>query len=147
MALNRTQTALGAVLGLSLVCIVAYVTLREQPDTKRIVAPTWARAGFTGSMVPTFRGGERYLIEPAPFQAIRKGDIIVVWWEARSLNVVHRAIDIKRDDKGQTVAIATKGDANQVRDPYLCTESNYVGRAVWPPNGADLSNGVLSPAF
>lgn len=147
MALNRKQTALGAVLGLSFVCLVAYVTMREQPETKRAVAPTWARVGFTGSMVPTFMGGERYLIEAAPFEAIREGDVIVVWWPAKGLNVVHRAISIKRAANGQAVAIVTKGDANQVRDPYLCTPENYVGRAVWPPNSGDSPNGGLPLRF
>jgi len=147
MALNRKQTALGAILGLSLLCVVAYVTLREQPQTKRIIAPTWARVGFTGSMVPTFLGGERYLIESAPFQDVREGDVIVIWWEVKALNVVHRVISIKRDGQGRATAFVTKGDANQVRDPYLCTPDNYVGRAVWPPKSEDQANGSVLHKF
>jgi len=147
MALNRKQTALGAILGLSFLCVMACVKLKEQPETKRIVAPTWARAGFTGSMIPTFQGGERYWLEAAPFQAIQEGDIIVVWWPAKGLNVVHRAIAIRRDAKGHTEAIITKGDANMQRDPYLCTPDNYVGRAIWPPKSENQPNGGVSIRF
>lgn len=147
MALKRTQSALGAILGLSLLCVVAYVTLKDQSENRRIVAPSWARAAFTGSMRPTLMGGERYLIEAAPFEAIREGDVIVVWWQARALNVVHRVISIKRDGQGRNQALVTKGDANQVRDPYLCTPENYVGRAILPPKSPNPANGGLSPAF
>lgn len=143
MALNRKQTALGAVLGLSFVCLVAYVTMREQPETKRAVAPTWARVGFTGSMIPTFQGGERYLIEAAPFQDITEGDVIVIWWEAKARNVVHRVISIKRDGQGRNLAFVTRGDANQVRDPYLCTPENYVGRAVMSTKSESSANGGI----
>lgn len=143
MALKRKQTALGAILGLSFVGIVAYVTLREEPGNQRAVAPTWARAGFTGSMIPTFQGGERYLIEAAPFDDIREGDVIVIWWKGKGLNVVHRVISIKRDANGRNQAFITKGDANLVRDPYLCTPENYVGRAVLPPKSPNPANGGL----
>jgi len=147
MALNRKQTALGAILGLSFVSIVAYVSLREQPDTKRIVAPSWAQAGFTGSMVPTFQGGERYLIAATPFQDVKEGDVIVIWWEAQAKNVVHRVISIKRDGDGRATAFVTKGDANAIRDPYLCTPENYVGRAVWPSKSEESPNGGVLLRF
>lgn len=85
---------------------------------------------MTGSMRPTLQGGEQYFLAEWDFQKVQVGDIIVVWWEGRGLNVIHRVIARKMDGD-RVVGLVTKGDANPERDRVICTPENFVGRAIF----------------
>ena len=103
-----------------------------QPTT-RGHAPGYGIVSFTGSMKPTFQGGEIFGIAKWPFEDVQVGEIIVVWWEGLQINVVHRVIAIRHDRDGKVVGLVTKGDANMSRDHVICTKENFVGLVIWPP--------------
>lgn len=115
---------------LVLLLVLAGCSKLETP--KRAVAPTTAVVGNTGSMRPTLQGGEIYFLAEWEFEKLQVGDIIVVWWEGRGLNVIHRIIAVRRS--GDRIdGYVTKGDANPERDPVLCTRENFVGKAIFDP--------------
>lgn len=92
---------------------------------ERIVAPADTTVKNTGSMEPTFTGGERIHIAPINIRDVREGDIVVTYWEGRELNTMHRVIGIR--NVGGTIGLVTKGDANLERDPHITTAAELVG--------------------
>lgn len=88
----------------------------------RIIAPTTSLVGDTGSMFPLLRGGDAVQIVRCPFQSIQPGQVVVVWWPSRRINVIHRVIAIRPGG-----ALVTKGDANIDRDAHITTEADFCG--------------------
>jgi signal peptidase I len=76
----------------------------------------------SGSMRPAFDDNTVLLTEPAPFDALQVGDIVVFRHSGTGARVVHRIIQRRRG------GYWTKGDRNVKMDDELVTEENYIGR-------------------
>lgn len=76
----------------------------------------------TGSMRPAFDNNTVLLTEPARFQDLQIGDIVVFRHSGTGVRIVHRIIERRKG------GYWTKGDHNRRMDDELVTESNYIGR-------------------
>lgn len=76
----------------------------------------------TGSMRPTFDANTVLLTEPAAFQDLEIGDIVVFLHRKSGQRIVHRILE--RRDGGYW----TKGDRGRRMDDELVTSANYLGR-------------------
>jgi hypothetical protein len=76
----------------------------------------------TKSMVPVFDANSYVLLEEAPFDDLRVGDIITFSHPTYAHPVVHRIIE-RRGDK-----LWTKGDSNSGMDKVYVTRENYQRR-------------------
>lgn len=100
-----------AVLSLDLACVSNWKAI---PPPSPIV-----RIGYTGSMVPTFKGGELRFVTKTPFNKLRPGRIVLTYfgfaWHPHRLKW-------KQGDRW-----ITQGDANAWPDIHPMTEDNYGG--------------------
>ncbi|MCL4446284.1 MAG: signal peptidase I [Actinobacteria bacterium] len=71
---------------------------------------------LSGSMRPGIQPGDVEVLRPEPVSQIRVGQIVAIHPPKRSFTVTHRVIMVRRA-KGETF-IKTKGDANNVADPW-----------------------------
>ena len=103
-------TAALVVLGLLLALVAAAIlTGRYQ-----------VRPVLSGSMRPGFAVGGVVVTERVPLDSIKVRDVIAFHRpDQPSEMVVHRVVSLKRT--GSTVTIKTRGDANDVRDPWTVT--------------------------
>lgn len=76
----------------------------------------------TGSMEPIFDERAILLLESAPFESLRPGDIVTYRHPEHDLPVVHRIVE-KRGDR-----FWSKGDANARMDDVFVTRENYLQR-------------------
>ena len=76
----------------------------------------------TGSMRPLFDEHAILLVEAAPFEDLKIGDIVLFDDARRGITIVHRIIQQKGD------GFWTKGDHNGRMDDILVTRKNYQGR-------------------
>jgi signal peptidase I len=76
----------------------------------------------TGSMRPAFDNNTVLLTEPAPFENLQVGDIVVFRHRGTGARIVHRILE--RRGSGYW----TKGDHNARMDDELVTRENYLGR-------------------
>lgn len=107
------------------VAIIAALALSgcaTQDGQVRIHPPVVTSVGLTGSMKPFFIGGEMIYVTHCDFDKVAIGDVVVVWWAGRELNVIHRLIGRKSDG-----SMITKGDANPERDSHITAEKDFVG--------------------
>jgi signal peptidase I len=104
---------------------------KEAPKT-RIVAPAITTVSFTGSMEPTFVGGDRILISPIAIEAVRERALIVYWEEARELNILHRVVQVRHAANGE-IGLVCRGDNNDERDWHIVTRENLIGLATRLP--------------
>ncbi|MGI6703795.1 MAG: signal peptidase I [Clostridia bacterium] len=82
---------------------------------------------LSGSMSPAFDTGSVIFVEPMEPEDIREGDIITYRGLGdSSLLTTHRVMGI--EGSGQALEFITKGDANDVNDPYPIPGENLVGR-------------------
>ena len=73
---------------------------------------------LTGSMAPLINAGDVVVSVPKPVGSLKTGDIITYGIPVQDHRVeTHRIIEIIRNDNG-TTAVRTKGDANNVSDPW-----------------------------
>lgn len=93
-----------------------------------MTVPGRAIATATGSMLPTLRAGDVYPVIPFEFARVRPSMVIVYFWPAKGINVVHRVIAIRATHSGR--ALVCRGDANRERDPLWVTEDEFVGLAM-----------------
>jgi hypothetical protein len=78
---------------------------------------SWSTYTDTNSMDPIIDKGANGLeIKPESTKDIQLGDIIAYQKEGSNNIIVHRVIEINQDNQGWYVI--TKGDNNQVQDPY-----------------------------
>ena len=78
----------------------------------------WQRyAIVSGSMTGTYDKGSLVLDEVVPVGDLRVGDVITYMPPAGDHLITHRISWIGRDDAGHRV-FRTKGDANQIADPW-----------------------------
>lgn len=92
---------------------------------ERHVAPLVTTIAHTGSMKPTFMGGETVFVKKSSIEDVKVGDIIDAYWAGIGKNVGHRVIAIRMVN-GQ-IGLVTKGDANLVRDEVITTKENFNG--------------------
>lgn len=75
--------------------------------------------GYTGSMRPTFTGGEIRPVIPTPYESLEAGEVVLHYfdngWKA------HRLVSLSLG------RWKTRGDATNVPDPHLMTERTYGG--------------------
>lgn len=95
--------------------------------TQRLVAPAFTYVADTGSMRPVIVGGEQLLITACDIADVRRGDLIVSWWPAKQLNVLHRVVKVRNTSTG--IGLVTKGDANPERDTAITTAATFIGCA------------------
>ena len=76
----------------------------------------------SGSMRPAFDDNTVLLTEPAPFEKLQVGDIIVFRHSSSGMRVVHRILE--RRDGG----FWTRGDRTKRMDDELVTRANYMSR-------------------
>jgi signal peptidase len=76
---------------------------------------------LTGSMSPLINPGDVVVTKPAPAEEIRVGDIITYHIPVEDQRVeTHRVTDVIPNPDG-TIAVRTKGDANNGADPWTAT--------------------------
>jgi signal peptidase len=82
---------------------------------------------LTGSMRPGIQPGDVVVVRPVPTDELKVGDVIAYLPPAHTTPVLHRIVSI--DPSG----LATKGDANNVADPWgkVGTDSATTLRLVW----------------
>lgn len=71
---------------------------------------------LSGSMRPGLQPGDVVITKRVPTSAIRVGDVIVFHPPGSAELKVHRIATLERTDSG--IAFTTKGDANNVADPW-----------------------------
>ncbi len=112
----------------AIACWLLVVSLRAD---ERIMAP--ALAPVTGvSMLPMFKAGQFVFIYPCDFKALRSGQPLVWFEQARKINILHIAKKIVVTPKGR--AIVTQGLANAEPDLHLADPLNFVGCVDIPSN-------------
>ena len=90
----------------------------------------------SGSMEPTLETLSGFIYDKVDIENVKKDDIIVYNWidengafivsENGHVRVVHRVVDIKKDDNGN-INLITRGDNNLVDDSVPVTSHNFVG--------------------
>ena len=86
----------------------------------------------TGSMAPTYDVDTMILVQETDPSQIREGDVISFYSSDPMLDGAvntHRVVRIENED-GQYVYI-TKGDGNNVEDPYDVKSEYLVGKVIW----------------
>jgi signal peptidase I len=81
---------------------------------------------LTGSMRPGIQPGDVEILVPEPTSAIRVGQIVAFHPPKETFTVTHRVIALSNH---HGVWITTKGDANNVRDPW--GKVHIIGSSVW----------------
>lgn len=98
----------------------------------------------TGSMRPLFDDNSVLLTEPAPFDDLEIGDIVLFKHPRKNMPIVHRILE-KRGD-----AFWTKGDNVGRMDDVMVTRENYVGRVygiIYAQRSSNLAKaGAKTPA-
>ena len=100
---------------------------------------------LTGSMRPGIQPGDVEILVPEATSSVRVGQIVAFHPPHETFTVTHRVIAIHHD---HGVWITTKGDANNVRDPWGAV--HIIGSSVWVvhhvvPRLGYLSMWVKSP--
>ncbi|MGD0881312.1 MAG: signal peptidase I [Acidimicrobiales bacterium] len=98
---------------------------------------------LTGSMRPGIQPGDVEILRPEPVSALRVGQIVAFHPPKDTFTVTHRVIAIRRGTgRDAGLWITTKGDANNVKDPWGSVR--ILGHSVWVVTGAIPSIGFLS---
>ena len=86
----------------------------------------------TGSMVPTYDVDTMILVQETDPSRIREGDVISFYSSDPMLDGAvntHRVVRIEKD--GGQYVYTTKGDGNNVEDPYDVKSEYLVGKVIW----------------
>lgn len=88
---------------------------------------------LSGSMHPALETGGVVVIQPKRASAVKVGDILTYRHPERPASahilVTHRVVAI--DNSSGSPVFRTKGDANDVEDPWQVRSSDVVGTAKW----------------
>lgn len=87
---------------------------------------------ITGSMVPTYDVDTMILVQETDPSQIREGDVISFYSSDPMLDGAvntHRVVRIEKD--GGQYVYTTKGDGNNVEDPYDVKSEYLVGKVIW----------------
>jgi len=91
---------------------------------------------ISSSMEPTLNIGDLLIVQGvSDFDGVNAGledgDIIIFRKPANPHEfVVHRAVEKSQTSNGEPY-LATKGDNNRSRDPWVITEDNIIGKVIW----------------
>jgi signal peptidase len=85
------------------------------------IADLHVQTVLTGSMRPTVSPGDLAITQGVPVSSLRAGDVIVFTPPAETQFVLHRIASREGD------VITTKGDANNVADPWRVTLQGATG--------------------
>ena len=86
----------------------------------------------TGSMAPTYDVDTMILVQETDPSQIREGDVISFYSSDPMLDGAvntHRVVRIEKD--GDQYVYTTKGDGNNVEDPYDVKSEYLVGKVIW----------------
>lgn len=78
----------------------------------------------TNSMNPIFYRGDAVMIEYKKPNEVELGDILA--YEHKGIIITHRIVEIT-EDNGK-LYFATKGDANEIADPYITPQEDVIGK-------------------
>ena len=88
----------------------------------------------TGSMEPEIPTGSFIVVKETPIAELSVSDIIMFFSDdptvPEGVPVTHRIESSATDGQGHRVFI-TKGDANEITDPYPVQEDKVIGRVIW----------------
>lgn len=104
---------------------LSLVLLTGTTTPLRIVAidmPVW----YQNSMYPTFITGDIIIVQKVNPSDLKVGDVIVFNRPYSDTPIVHRIIQIIREDG--TLEFKVKGDFNPIPDFYLVKESDILGK-------------------
>jgi len=121
----------------SIVCLVAFLGIAVGPHVFNYRTSTM----LTGSMSPGIDPGDLVVIAPRPTADLEVGDVISYHIPVEDFRVeTHRVTSVKRQADG-SVAIRTKGDANDKVDPWTAvikSDTVYEVQTVVPRVGAAI---------
>lgn len=86
----------------------------------------------TGSMAPTYEIDTLLLVQKTEPSSIRKGDVISFYSSDPVLDGAvntHRVTEIQKN--GDQYVYTTRGDGNNVEDPYPVESGQLVGKVIW----------------
>ena len=100
----------------------------------------------SGSMEPSISTGSTVLVQPVPPAQLRVGDVITYErTDGPPVVVTHRIVEVL--DAGPPPTFRTKGDANEVVDPYTVTFHSTGGKVVLAvPFAGYFYNALAMPA-
>jgi signal peptidase len=84
---------------------------------------------LSNSMSPTYSAGDWVTYEPIDDCSVLKQGDIIVYEDKDGNSVVHRIVEIIKDESG-SFRFVTKADANNIVDEDPVTEDQIIGRAV-----------------
>jgi signal peptidase len=117
-----TRTAATLLSGLAAVAVFSYLAL--------IALGYQPAAVYSGSMVPTLKVGSLTVDRSVPSSSVEVGDVITFADPyVKGRLVTHRVVRIFHTNHG--LAYRTKGDANEVRDPWTIRLPGRVGRVAF----------------
>lgn len=82
---------------------------------------------LSSSMTPTIESGEFVNIKGTKFNSIEIGSIIL-FAHCKNHMTIHRVVAIESID--ESICYKTKGDANNLPDKYIVTDSEVIGTVV-----------------
>lgn len=119
------------------VCLLGFLALAVGPHLFDYRTSTM----LTGSMAPGIEPGDVVVTAPKPTQDLQVGDVISYQIPVEDHRVeTHRVVSVERQADG-SVAIETKGDANENKDPWTAVineDTVYEVRAVVPEVGVAI---------
>ena len=86
----------------------------------------------TGSMAPTYEIDTLLLVQKTEPSSIRKGDVISFYSSDPVLDGAvntHRVTEIQKN--GEQYVYTTRGDGNNIEDPYPVESGQLVGKVIW----------------
>jgi signal peptidase len=120
-----------------LACTLAFLAIAVGPHLFDYRTSTM----LTGSMSPGINPGDMVVTQPKPSADLQVGDVISYQIPIEDHRVeTHRVTSVEHQADG-TIAIQTKGDANENVDPWVAivsTESIYEVQTVVPKVGAAI---------
>lgn len=134
----------------SILCLVVFLAIAVGPHLFDYRTSTM----LTGSMAPGINPGDMVVTTPEPSKDLQVGDVISYQIPIEDHRVeTHRVTSVKHLADG-TIAIKTKGDANENVDPWVAivsTDTVYEVQTVVPKVGAAIrvlrapvvQNGIL----
>jgi len=78
------------------------------------------------SMLPILKPNDLIIVKPSKIQEVKQDDIIAFDSHMHGIGIIaHRAIQVL-DDEGE-IAIDTKGDNNEKKDPWIVHDEDLIG--------------------
>ncbi len=114
--------------------VLIMVLLTKPGKAPSIVGFTLFRI-TTGSMAPTYEIDSMIVVKETEPSEIQEGDVISFYSSDPALDGAvntHRVVEIEQD--GDQYIYTTKGDGNNVADPYKVKSEYLIGKVIWSSN-------------